>query len=71
MAFKTLTIKKEVYDKLIKAKPKNESFSQFLGKLVEAKRTDIMRFAGAWKDMPEEEFSRIQTAMKAFRESLT
>lgn len=71
MRFKTLTIKKNVYEKLIIAKPKEESFSKFLDRIVEVKpkKVDIMKFAGAWKDMPDEEFERIKKAIKELRES--
>lgn len=69
MGFKTITIKENVYEKLMKAKGKDESFSDFLGKVVEEKKPDLMKFAGAWKDMPDEEFDRVKKAMKEFRES--
>ena len=69
MGFKTITIKEDVYEKLMKAKGKDESFSEFFGKIVEKKKPDLMKFAGAWKDMPDEEFKRIKKSMKEFRES--
>ena len=34
MPFKTLTIKKEVYDELLKLKRKDESFSELLMRLI-------------------------------------
>lgn len=71
MGFKTLTIKDKIYGKLIRIKPKEESFSEFLDKLVEAKtkKVDIMKFAGAWNKMSDEEFKKIKTAITGFRES--
>ncbi len=38
MPFKTLTIKKEVYDELLKLKRKDESFSELLLRLVRRAR---------------------------------
>lgn len=71
MSFKTLTIKDKVYGKLMKAKPKEESFSEFLEKLVETKekKVDVMRFAGAWSKMSDKEFKKIKNAIVDFRES--
>ena len=71
MAFKTITIKERVYKELEKAKEKGESFSDFFERMIKEKKKspDIMKFAGAWKDMPDEEFERIKKSMKEFRES--
>ena len=71
MGFKTLTIKEKVYGKLVKVKPKAESFSEFLDRLVEVKtkKVDVMKFAGAWSKMSDEEFKKIKTALKEFRGS--
>lgn len=38
MPFKTLTIKKEVYDELLKLKRKDESFSELLMRLIRRNR---------------------------------
>ena len=38
MPFKTLTIKKEVYDELLKLKRKDESFSELLLRLIRRAR---------------------------------
>ncbi|GEM_PF-1904310 len=71
MGFKTLTIKEDVYNELIVAKGKDESFSEFFHKLVDEKRKkpDISRFYGAWSDMSESEFEKVTKRMKAFRKS--
>ena len=71
MGFKTLTIKDKVYGKLMKVKHKEESFSEFLDKLVEtsSKKVDIMKFAGAWNKMSDEEFKKMKKAIVGFRES--
>lgn len=68
MAFKTLTIKEEVYKKLAARKREKESFSDLLERLAEKEKPDIMKFAGAWKDIPEEEFKKMEELRKNFRE---
>jgi len=54
MPFKTLTIKKEVYDELLKLKRRNESFSELLLRLVRRARNidTLYRLAGSvdWVD---------------------
>jgi predicted CopG family antitoxin len=54
MSFKTLTIKKEVYDELLKLKREGESFSDLLLRLARrAKNIDVLyKFGGAvdWGD---------------------
>lgn len=69
MGFKTLTIKEAVYNELIGAKSKHESFSEFLHKLVKEKRKkpDISRFYGAAKDVPKGDFDKVLKAMKDIR----
>ena len=71
MGFKTITIKESVYNELLRAKGKEESFSNFLGELVETKKkkVDIMRFAGAWNGMSNKEFEKVKNSMKELRES--
>jgi len=69
MGFKTLTIKEEVYEKLVKIKPKEESFSEFLGEFAETRqKKDIMKFAGAWK-MPDEEYKKVKGYIKEYRKA--
>ncbi len=54
MAFKTITIKKDVYDKLAAAKRKDESFSTLLDRLVAGKKTSLREIYGAWHGSDEE-----------------
>jgi len=49
MAVKTLTIKEEVYKKLVKLKRENESFSKLIERLIERKDS-IRFFKGVLKD---------------------
>ncbi|HZW54970.1 MAG TPA: antitoxin VapB family protein [Nitrososphaerales archaeon] len=45
MTSKNLTVKEEVYNKLLEAKKGHESFSEVIERLLEGKR-DVMSFAG-------------------------
>jgi len=48
MGFKTITIKDEVYNKLMKLKRPKESFSQLFARL--AKKQDLSELCGSWDD---------------------
>jgi predicted CopG family antitoxin len=48
---KTLTIKDEVYEKLLKLKRENESFSDVLERLISRERTSLRTFYGSLKDL--------------------
>ena len=47
---KTLTIRDETYQKLVRLKGENESFSDVIDRIIEGRRTSIKEFAGALKD---------------------
>jgi predicted CopG family antitoxin len=49
MTSKNLTVKEEVYNKLLEAKMNNESFSDVIERLLEGKR-DLMSFAGIFSN---------------------
>lgn len=49
MASKNLTVKEEVYNKLLKAKKGDESFSEVIERLLEGKK-DLMSFAGIFSN---------------------
>ena len=68
MGFKTLTIKEEVYEKLLKAKGKEESFSDFFEKTISREKPDLMRFYGAWK-MSKKEAESVKKTIKEYREA--
>ena len=55
MASKNLTLREEVYNKLVQAKKGNESFSEVIERLLEGKR-DLMSFAGIFS--ADKEFYR-------------
>lgn len=58
MTSKNLTVKEEVYNKLLEAKKGNESFSEVIERLLEGKK-DLMSFAGIFsKDREFEEVAK-------------
>lgn len=67
MPFKTITIKESAYKRLKAAKRKGESFTELIERKFEEK-PDIMKYAGAWSDMTDEEYEEIKSRMKKFKE---
>jgi predicted CopG family antitoxin len=63
MGFKTLTISEEAYRKLKRLKGKNESFTDVILKLGEG-YGDIMRYAGAWKEMTDDEAADLAETLR-------
>lgn len=48
MASKNISITEEVYNKLIKIKRENESFSELILRLIKSQKQDIMKSFGKW-----------------------
>lgn len=63
LAFKTITISEEAYEKLSRLKTEDESFTDVILKLSEG-RGNILRYAGAWKDMSREEADRLTSSLR-------
>ena len=62
MAVKTITITKDAYEKLASNKKEGESFSELINRNFTRKGNvgDIMKFAGAWSDMSDEEADELK-----------
>jgi len=69
MVVKTITITKDAYEKLASSKKEGESFSEFINRSFTKKGNveDIMKFAGAWSDMSEEEANRLHKHIEDVR----
>lgn len=67
--FKTLTIKKKVYEELLRIKRNGESFSELFERMMRKKRPDILKFAGAWSKMFDRDFKKIIVGMRMLRDS--
>jgi len=65
-SFKTITIKKEVYQDLVKAKDSKESFSAMFKRLLKEKKPALSEFYGAWK-LEKGEEKTLDKAFKKFR----
>ena len=62
MVTKTITVTEDAYKKLANHKHEGESFSELINRSFASKGNvgDIMKFAGAWRDMDNEEVERIK-----------
>jgi predicted CopG family antitoxin len=58
MASKNISIREEVYKKLLKIKQDNESFSDLLLRLLKNQKTSLEKSFGAW-DLSEDEKKEI------------
>ena len=67
MSFKIITIKKEVYGKLVKLKKKNESFSELFKRLIRRKRREMKDFAGGWSNLSKKELKVILKGTTTYR----
>ena len=52
MGYKTISLRDDVYENLVKMKAKNESFSDVISRLMQ--RRSLLDFAGRWADISEE-----------------
>ena len=66
MSTKTIAIMEDVYDMLKSMKTADESFSDEIRRLVQTKGS-IMKFAGAWKDVTEEEAEKMKATIREMR----
>lgn len=67
MGTKTISIMDDVYDILKKTKNEEESFSDVIRRI--AKKGDVMKFAGAWKDTPETEIKKMKGDILKLRDN--
>lgn len=66
MGTKTISIMDDVYETLRVTKRPDESFSDEIRRLASTKGS-IMDFAGAWKDIPEEDIEQMKRAIREMR----
>ena len=70
MGTKTISIMDDVYNLLLSRKRDRESFSDELRRFLNKDR-DIMRHAGVWKDMSNEEAESMKDSIKQLRKKST
>ena len=65
---KTISIRDEIYNKLVEMKEEGESFSDVIEKLLKRKRTDIRKYFGVLRDSEVlDEIERCLEARKSAR----
>ena len=67
MSYKTISLRDDVYDSLVKMKRKNESFSDVISRLMY--RRSLLDFAGRWADIPEEKIEELVKELETMRDS--
>ena len=67
MGYKTISLRDDVYDSLVKMKRKNESFSDVISRLMY--RRSLLDFAGRWADIPEEKNEELVKELETMRDS--
>jgi predicted CopG family antitoxin len=67
MSYKTISLRDDVYDSLVKIKGKNESFSDAISRLMY--KRSLLDFAGRWADIPEEEIEELVKGLEIMRNS--
>lgn len=67
LGYKTISLRDDVYENLVKMKAKNESFSDVICRLMH--RRSLLDFAGRWADVPEERIEEITKELEIIRDS--
>jgi predicted CopG family antitoxin len=70
MSTKTISIMEDAYEILLSKKYKNESFSEVIRRTIGTKG-DIMKFAGAWKEIPAKDIDKMKRDIVSLRERST
>lgn len=60
---KNIAVADDIYEMLTKEKREGESFSDVIRRLGK-RRKSLLEFAGAWADIPDEEFREMEAAWK-------
>jgi len=67
MGFKTISLSDAAYRKLKAEKRPGESFSDAITRLLEAKQSPLVKYAGAWKPLPPKELLVIRARIDRLR----
>jgi predicted CopG family antitoxin len=65
MSYKTISLRDDVHDSLVKMKEKNESFSDVISRLMH--KRSLLDFAGRWADIPEEKIEELVKELETMR----
>jgi len=67
MGYKTISLREDVYETLVKMKAKNESFTDVISRLM--RRRSFLDFADRWADIPEEKIKELTKGLETIRDS--
>ena len=67
MSYKTISLRDDVHDSLVKMKRKNESFSDVISRLIY--KRSLLDFAGRWADISEEKSEELVKELEKMRDS--
>ena len=70
MATKTISIMDDAYELLVRHRIKNESFSEVIRRNF-SNKSDIMKFAGAWSHLSDEEIKKMKGKIFEMRKHST
>jgi predicted CopG family antitoxin len=70
MVTKTITIMDDAYMLLLRNKLREESFSDVIRRAF-SKKKNIMKYAGAWKDMSDKEAEELKGNIRKIRDSFS
>lgn len=70
MGTKTISIMDDVHSLLLMNKMKNESFSDLIRRVL-SKKKNIMKFAGAWKNVSDKTINDMKLRIKKLRKNST
>lgn len=67
MGYKTISLRDDVYESLLRMKTKGESFSNVISRLM--RRRSLLDFAGRWADLPKEKIEELTRELEILRDS--
>jgi predicted CopG family antitoxin len=68
MGYKTISLRDDVYENLVKMKTKGESFSDVISRLMH--RRSLLDFAGRWDDIPKKNIETLKNELEKERNNV-
>ena len=74
MASKNISVRSDLYNKLVKLKQKGESFSEVIERLLneglKGSTSRLMKYFGVWADFPEDIIQKTEEFRKSMNENI-
>jgi predicted CopG family antitoxin len=67
MGYKTISLRDDVYENLVKMKAKGESFSDVISRLM--RRRSLLDFAGRWSDVSKKDVENLKSELEKERDT--